>query len=199
MAVLHARARRFGRQVDEDDLVRVIYNLVRDRLADLYACHRFHGVVQALDVLDVQRCNNVDVRIEDDLHVLVTFFPFGAGRVRVRELVDQTDSRAARKHCFDVKLLYRHASVFHLSPWQHLKAFELRCGRGSSVGFDEANDDAFAVAAAALALVEHRERLTNAGEGTQVDAKAAARRLLALFTVRLEKKGIRVRTVGLFH
>src|SRR5262245_11361916 len=80
-----------GRKINEFDLVGSLENSVRDGLANANACHLAHDVVQALDVLDVERRVDVDSRIEQVHHVLPALLMAPAWRIRVRELIKQKD------------------------------------------------------------------------------------------------------------
>ena len=71
-------------------------------------------VVQALQVLHVQRADHVDPCREDLLHVLVTLGVSAVGRVGVGQLVHQGHLRLAREDGVDVHLLDGDAAVFHL-------------------------------------------------------------------------------------
>ena len=96
---------RLGREVDEHDLVGLVEDPVRERLADAHAGELEDRVVQALEVLDVDGRDDVDAGVEDVLDVLVALLVAHPGRVRVRELVDQRQLGRARDHGVDVHLL----------------------------------------------------------------------------------------------
>ena len=68
-------------------------HLVRQALVDRRAGDRRDRVGDALEVLDVQRADDVDARVADDLDVLPAL---GSGRSRdvgVGKLVDEGDGR----------------------------------------------------------------------------------------------------------
>ena len=88
---------RHRRQVDELELVGAADDLVGDRLALLDAGDLLDDVVQRLEVLDVQRRDDVDAGLEQLLDVLPALLVARAGDVRVRELVDERDLRAAAR------------------------------------------------------------------------------------------------------
>src|SRR6185437_14023226 len=60
-----------GREVDQHDLVRLVQDPVRERLADADLRQFKDRVVQALEMLDVDRGDHVDPRVEDLVEVLV--------------------------------------------------------------------------------------------------------------------------------
>jgi hypothetical protein len=69
-------------------------------------------IVEALDVLDIDRGVDVDAMIEQFLDVEVALGMAAAGCVGVGELVDQRDLRMAGDEGVEVHLLERLASVF---------------------------------------------------------------------------------------
>ena len=95
VAVRHAPAQRLGRHVDELDLVGRPDDCVGHRLALLDAGDPLDDVVQRLEVLDVDRGDDVDAGVEQLVDVLPALLVAGAGHVGVRELVDERPRRAA--------------------------------------------------------------------------------------------------------
>ena len=92
-----ARRSASRRHVDELDLVGRAHDLVGDRLALLDAGDLLDDVVQRLEVLDVDRRDDVDAGVEQLLDVLPALLVARAGDVGVRELVDERDLRAAAR------------------------------------------------------------------------------------------------------
>ena len=152
-----------GRHVDELDLIGAPHDVVGDRLALLHAGDALDDVVHRLEVLDVQRGDDVDAGVEQLLDVLPALLVAGAGHVGVRELVDEHDLGPAREHRVDVHLLELGAAVLDLPARDDLEVAELLGGADPAVGLDEADDDVGAALVAAPPLVEHRERLADAG------------------------------------
>ena len=185
VAVRHAAAQRLRRHVDELDLVGAAHDVVGDRLALLHAGDALDHVVHRLEVLDVQRRDDVDPGIEELLDVLPALLVARPGNVRVRELVDQRDLGMARDHRVDVHLLELGAAVLDLAPRNELQIAELLRGAGPAVGLDEAHDHVGPALVAPAALVEHRERLAHAGCRTQIQAKLAPRHATSVARVRV--------------
>lgn len=79
------------RQVDEFDLVGQFQHLVGNRLADPHAGDARHDVVEALEMLDVQRRVDVD-GLEQVLDVLPALGVPALREVAVGELVDQNQA-----------------------------------------------------------------------------------------------------------
>ena len=93
VAVLHPLAERVRAHVDELDLVGAEQDVLRQALVDRRAGDRGDRVGDALEVLDVERADDVDPGVADRLDVLPALGPRRARDVRVGELVDQGDGR----------------------------------------------------------------------------------------------------------
>src|SRR5258708_34438789 len=79
----------FGGEVDVDNLIGLGEHGIRKPFADLHAQQALDGVVQALDVLHVERADDVDAGGENLLNILVTFGVTAVGGVGVGKLVEQ--------------------------------------------------------------------------------------------------------------
>ena len=130
-----------GREVDQLDLVGLVDHVVGQRLAHPDRGDLRHHVVQALDVLDVERRIDVDAGGQQLLDVLVALLVPAAGRVGVRQLVHQHQPGLARQDGVDVHLVQRALAVRHLLARHDLEAVEQRLGLGALVGLDDADDD----------------------------------------------------------
>jgi hypothetical protein len=170
-----AVAERERSQVDQLELIGAADDLVGNRLALLDARDLLDDVVQRLEVLDVERRDDVDPGTEQLLDVLPALLVAGTRRVRVRELVDQGDLRTAGQNRVHVHLLERGPAVVDLPARDDFEISDLRCRLRPSVRLHEADDDILAVLAAAPPLVEHRVRLADAGCGAEIDAEHSSR------------------------
>ncbi len=118
VAVRHPATQGLGRHVDDLHLVRPTHDLVGHRLLLPYAGDRLDDVVERLEVLDVDRRDDVDAGLEDLLDVLPALLVSppdacpapppvaggGAGHVGVGELVDEHDVGTAGQDGVDVEL-----------------------------------------------------------------------------------------------
>ena len=106
-----------------------------------------HHVVQALDVLDVQRGVDVDAGGQQFLDIHVALGVAAAGRVGVRQLVDQHELRVARQDARRGPSPSSRATVVvdrrRGMTWQ---AGDQRLGFRASVGLDHADHDIDALA-----------------------------------------------------
>ena len=116
------------REIEVHDLVRLQEERVGDGLAHAHAGGALDEVVQALEVLDVERADDVDARGEQLEHVLVALPVLRAGDVGVRDLVDDRDRRAAREHRVEVHLLDGDAAVLDLAAGDDLETADERRG-----------------------------------------------------------------------
>jgi hypothetical protein len=80
-----------GREVDEHDLVGLVEDPVGERFAHANAGELEDRVVEAFEMLDVDRRDDVDAASEELVDVLVALLVAHAGGVGVREFVDQRE------------------------------------------------------------------------------------------------------------
>ena len=160
-----------GRDVDELDLVGALEHGVGHRLAHLDAGDLRDDVVEALDVLDVERRVDVDAGVEQLEHVLPALGVARAGRVGVRELVDEEQRRLARERGVEVELLeLRARGTRPAARGSSSRPSEQRRGLGAAVGLDDADDDVDAVWRDQVARrLEHRVGLADARRGAEED------------------------------
>ena len=173
VAVRHAPAERLGRHVDELDLVGPPHDRVRHGLALGDAGDPGDDVVERLEVLDVQRRDDVDAGVEQLLDVLPALLVArararwcGRTRRRARPSAGARGSRrgpSPRSPCRGT----RRAGA------GHLEVTELLLGEDPAVGLDEADHDVGAAVGRRYALVEHRVGLADARSGAEVDAERA--------------------------
>ena len=95
----------FRRKVDQFNFVGVLQHRVRDCLANDHASDRGHHVIEAFDVLDIERRPDVDAGVEKFLHILPAPGVPRTGEVRVGEFVDEQNLRPPGKGGVDVKLV----------------------------------------------------------------------------------------------
>lgn len=101
------------RDVDQLDGVRTVENGVGDGLAHLDAGDLRHHVVQALEVLHVQRGEHVDAGVAQLFDVLPALRVPRARRVGVRQLVHQHHLRSAQKDGVHVQLEERASAMWN--------------------------------------------------------------------------------------
>ena len=152
MPALQARKQVVGRQVDQLDLVGLVEDPVGDRLLLPDAGDAGDHVVQALEVLNVERRPDADARVEQLLDVLpalgVARPRFAFGDIRMGELIDENDRRRAPQRGVEIEFAARDAAVADLEERQLLEPLEQALGLRAPVRLDIADDDIGAAARA---------------------------------------------------
>ncbi len=97
------------------------------------------------------------------------------GHVRVSELVDERDLRGTGQHRVEIHLLERLAPVLDDAARDDFEVTELGGGQCPTVGLEEPDDHVGTALLATPTLVEHGERLADAGGGADVDPQGASR------------------------
>ncbi len=121
LALAQALEQLLGRQVDQLDLVGVLEERVGHGLAHGDAGDLLDDVVEALEVLDVERGVDVDAGVEQLLDVLPALGVARAGGVGVGQLVDQEHRRLAGEGGVEVELAQRDAAVLDAARRQDLQ------------------------------------------------------------------------------
>ena len=98
-------------------------------------------------MLHVHRRVDVDAGVEQLLDVLPALGVARAGRVGVRELVDDDQAGLARERGVEVELLELDAAIGDAAAGQDLEALEEGCRLLASVRLDEPDDDVDALVA----------------------------------------------------
>ncbi len=118
LAVLQPLDQVLRGEVDDLDVVRPVDDRVRHRFAHADAGDACDHVVQALDVLDVERGVDVDPGRQHLLHVEEALGMPAVRSIGVGQLVDQHQPGAAGKHRIEVHLVHGPAPVVHLARGQ---------------------------------------------------------------------------------
>ena len=121
LAFLQPAAQVFGRDVHVDDLVGLGHHAIRYAFAHLDAGDPLDGVVQALQVLDVQGGNDVDSGCQDLLHILEPLGIAAAGDIRVRQLIHQHHCGFAGEDRVQIHLLDLDATINQSPARDHLQ------------------------------------------------------------------------------
>ena len=174
LPVLQALDQVVGGQIDQLDLGRLFQDRVRDRLARGHLGHARDDVVQALEMLDVQRRVDVDPGGEQLLDVLPALGVTGAGGVGVGQLVDEDEGRAAGEGRVEVELAERGAAVLDRARRQPLEPGEERLRLGPAVRLDPADDHVDARGLLSARGLQHGVGLADAGGRSEEDLELPA-------------------------
>lgn len=164
-----------GRQVDDDDLVGLVEDAVGHGFPDADAGDAADDVVERLEVLDVDRGVDVDAGREQFLHVLPALGVARAGRVGVRQFVDQDELRPARQGAVEVEFAPRVAAVDVFPEREALEAVGHDFGFGPAVRLDHADDDVLPGEELLARHAEHGVGFADAGRGAEKNLQPAAR------------------------
>ncbi len=125
------------RQIDEDHLVGLLVGDVGDDLAHLDAGDAAHEVIEALEMLDVERRPHIDAGGGQLLDVLVALGVTAALGIGVRHLVDDEDLRLAGQRRIDVEFFERMAAIVERAARQDFEPLE-QCRRlGAAMRLDQ--------------------------------------------------------------
>ena len=161
------------REIDQLDRVGAIEHRIRHGLAHADMRDLGDDVVQAFDVLDVDRRVDVDAAAQQLLDVEIALGVAAAGRVGVGEFVDQHDLRPAGDDGVEVHFLKPLALVFDSPARDDFEAFQQRLGLLAAVRLDDADDDVVAVLLPGAGLLQHLVGLADARRRADEDSELA--------------------------
>ena len=179
LALLQPLDQVVGREVDQLDGVGAVEDRVRHGLAHPHMRDLRDHVVEAFDVLDVDRGIDVDAVRQQLLDVEIALGMAAARRVGVGEFVDQRDLRTPRDQRVEVHLLERLVLVVEPLARQHFEALQQRFGLRAAVGLDHADDDVGARLQPGVRALQHLVGLADAGRGADEDLQPAGAAVLA--------------------
>ena len=123
LAVLEPLDQILRRDVDELDGVGAIEHRVGNRLAHANLGDLSDDVVEALDVLDVERGVDIDAVVEQLLDIQIALGMPAAGGVGVRELIDQDELRMPRQNRVEVHFVQLTVFIVDAPARDGLKPF----------------------------------------------------------------------------
>ena len=174
LALLQPVHQFVGRQVDQLDLVGQFQHAVGNGFAHPHAGDAGDGLVQRLDVLDVQRGEDVDPRGQHLFDILPALLVPPAIGIGVGELVDQRQRRTAGQQAVEVHLGQRAALVDHRLAGQLRQPGKLGLGLGPAMGLDQGGQNIDALGPPAVRVVEHGPGLADPRRRADEDLQPAA-------------------------
>ncbi len=130
--------------------------------------------VQALDMLNVDRADDVDAVVEQEENIFVSLGETAAFDIGVGQFIDQSNLWSALQYAIDVKFGEECPFVFNFAAGNVFQFAGQFSSAGASMGFDDADDDVFATRSAANAFAQHAEGLADAGSVAEEDLEAAS-------------------------
>jgi hypothetical protein len=121
LAFLEALQEVIGWQVDELHFVGLFQHRIGHRLPHADPADSSHHVVQALQVLDVQRRIDVDASIEQLLDILPALGMARAFHIGMGQLIDQDQRGVTLEGGIEIELLEVGAAIGHCASWQPLQ------------------------------------------------------------------------------
>ncbi|MCY1169126.1 hypothetical protein D9M73_91430 [compost metagenome] len=161
LAVLQPVDQLVGREIDHFDLG-IVQHRIGHGLAHPHAGEAGDDVVEALDMLDVERGEHVDTRRAQFLDILPAFGMAAAGGVGMGEFVYERDLRMPLEHRVEIEFLKRMRAMQDFRARQNLERGGEPVGIGSAMRFDNACDDVGAGAQQLRAFAQHLEGLADA-------------------------------------
>ena len=189
LALLQALDQVVGRQVDELDGIGAVEDGVGHRLAHAHAGDLRHDIVQAFDVLDIDRGIDVDALLQQLLDIEVALGMPAAGGIGVRELVDQDQLRAPLERGIEIELAEDAIDVDHRLAREDLEALEQGLRLLAAVRLDHADDDVHALLPLGASRLQHLISLADAWGRTDKDLETAGADLL--LALGLSQQGLR--------
>ena len=173
LALLQALDQVVGREVDQLDGVGAVEHGIRHGLAHPHMRDLRDHVIEAFDVLDVDRRVDVDAVGQQLLDVEIALRMAAARRVGVREFVDERDLWTARNQRIEIHLLEDLVLVFQLPARNDFKAVQQRFGLRPAMGLDHADDDIDARLLPGVRALQHFIGLADARGGADKDLQPA--------------------------
>ena len=161
-------------EIDDLDVVGLVENAVGHGLAHPNAGDARDDVVDALDMLDVERGEDVDAGGDQLFDVEIALGVAASGRVGVGQFVDQNELRAPLQDRVDIHLGEAMTLVVNLVPGDDFEPGEQGLGLAAAVGFDNTDDDIDPLAPLGLRRLQHLVGLADAGRGAEENLEPAA-------------------------
>ncbi len=173
----------FGRQIDQLDLVGPLQQQVRHRFLHDHPGDLGDDVVEAFQVLDVQRRINVDTGVEQLIHVLPAFGVPAARRVCMRQLVDDDQRRMLRQRRVEIEFFELDAAILDFTQRHDVHAQQHGRRFAAAVRLNDADQHVPPGRDVAAGRFEHRIRLADAGREAEEQLQPAS---LGAFLLRLD-------------
>ena len=163
LAVTQALQQLAGWQVDQQQFVSLLQHPVRQGFAHLHASDAAHLVIEAFQVLDVDRGEHVDAGGEQFLDVLPALFMTAAGSIAVGQFVHQHQLGCGCQQPVEVHLFELHAAILRAQHGLLRQPVEQCFGLGPTMGLDHPRQHRYALADLGMSRLQHGVGLAHAG------------------------------------
>ncbi len=167
LAFVQALNELIRRQIDKDDVRRLLQEPIGNGLAHDDAGDARDNVGEALEMLNIERRPDVDAGSQQLLDVLPALGVPAIGFVGVSKLVDDDQLGFTRQRCVEVEFLDRAAVIFDLAPRQDFEPVNESARLGAAMGLDKADDHIDAFVPETPRILQHRVGLADAGRGAE--------------------------------
>jgi hypothetical protein len=167
LALLEPRDQLARWQVDQHDVMQAVQHAIGHGLADADAGDPQHLVIEAFQVLDVDRRPDVDPCIQQLHHILPAPLVAAARRIAMRQFIHQHQRGAPLHDGIQVHLFELPVAVGNLPAFNHRQALQQGLGFGTPVGFDHADHQVHATAQLLLRAGQHGVGLADARRGAE--------------------------------
>ena len=174
LAVMQTLDQVVRRQVDDLDIVGPVDDGIGHGLAHPDAGDLRDDVVQAFDMLDVQRGVDVDSPGKQLLDIEVALGMAAARGVGMGQFIDQDERRPPGENGIEIHLLEPAALVLDLPARNDLEALDQLLGFLAAMGLDHADHDIDAIGLPGPARDQHFIGLADARRRAEEDLQAAA-------------------------
>ena len=180
-----------GGDIDQDHLFGIVEDGIRHGLPYAHIGDAAHHVVEALQMLNIQRRENVDARRQQFFDVLPSLRVARALHIRVSEFVDQDERGTAQQRGVEIEFVEIFAPIFHEFRGKNFQIGQERGRLRAAVSLDDADDDVPALAFELSCRGQHGIGLAHARRRSEVDPQFAAPGI-RLLTVDLRQQQVRI-------
>ncbi len=163
-----------GRQVHQQQLIGLLQHPVRQGFAHLDPGNAAHLVIEAFQVLDIDRGEDVDPGRQQLLNVLPALGVPAARGIAVGQFVHQYQLGLGLEQAVEVHFLQQYATVFRTHQGLLGQPAQQGFGLGAAVGLHHPGKHLDPLAQLAMGRLEHGVGLANPGGGAQEHLEPAA-------------------------
>ena len=135
------RQQLIGGDIDQHHFIGGVEHLVGHGLPDAHVGDPANHIVEAFQMLHVQRAEYIDARRQQLIDILPALRMTRTGHIGMRQLVHQDQLRVPRKRRVQVEFEQRLATILNGLGRQNFQALQQRGSFHTAVGLDHADQD----------------------------------------------------------